>query len=292
MAISDVFDPNTLIGAPVHSTDGEKLGRIESIYYDNETNRPAWAATRTGLFGGHVSLVPLGHGDWDGSTLTVPFDKAALKNAPHHDPDPAISSTDEGELYRHYGINTTGSGQQVGTAAAVRHGEHSEDAGRDPRRDRAGEPGIEGRDLSGPTTDDAMTRSEEQLRVGTQQVESGRARLRKFVVTENVSTTVPVSREEVTIEREPITDANRAEATSGADLPRRSTRSPSPSSGSWWTRRPSRSSGSAWVPRPSPSSSTSTRPSARSRSRPTASSRAPVDGRRTDRGAAPAVQIL
>jgi uncharacterized protein (TIGR02271 family) len=217
MAISDVFDPNTLIGAPVHSTDGEKLGRIESIYYDNETNRPAWAATRTGLFGGYVSLVPLDQSNWDGSTLTVPFDKAALKNAPHHDPDSAISSTDEGELYRHYGINTTGSGQQGGTAAAG-HGEHSEDAGRDPRRDRTGEPGIEGRDLSGPTTDDAMTRSEEQLRVGTEQRESGRARLRKHVVTENVSTTVPVSREEVTIEREPITDANRAEATSGADL--------------------------------------------------------------------------
>jgi hypothetical protein len=89
MAITDGFDPNALIGAPVHSTDGEKLGS-ESIYYDNETNRPAWAATRTGLFGGHVSLVPLEHGAWDGSTLTVPFDKAALKNAPHHDPDSAI----------------------------------------------------------------------------------------------------------------------------------------------------------------------------------------------------------
>ena len=218
MAFTDMSDPNTLIGAPVHSTDGEKLGRIESIYYDNETNRPAWAATRTGLFGGHVSLVPLDHGDWDGSTLTVPFDKAALKNAPHHDPDTAISSTDEEELYRHYGLSTAGSDQQAGTAATATHGEHTEYAGRDPRRDRAGEPGIEGRDISGPTTDDAMTRSEEQLRVGTEQRESGRARLRKHIVTEHVSTTVPVSREEVTLEREPITDANRAEAMSGADL--------------------------------------------------------------------------
>jgi uncharacterized protein (TIGR02271 family) len=218
MAITDMSDPNTMIGAPVHSTAGEKLGRIESIYYDNETNRPEWAATRTGLFGGHVSLVPLDHGDWDGSTLTVPFDKAALKNAPHHDPDTAISSTDEEELYRHYGLSTAGSDQQAGTAATATHGEHAEYAGGDPRRDRAGEPGIEGRDISGPTTDDAMTRSEERLRVGTEQRESGRARLRKHIVTENVSTTVPVSHEEVTLEREPITDANRAEAMSGADL--------------------------------------------------------------------------
>jgi uncharacterized protein (TIGR02271 family) len=218
MAFTDMPGPNSMIGAPVHSTDGEKLGRIESIYYDNETNRPAWAATRTGLFGGHVSLVPLDCVDWDGSTLTVPFDKAALKSAPHHDPDSAISSTDEEDLYRHYGLGTAGSDQQAGTAATAPNGEHTEDGGRDPRRDRAGEPGVEGRDISGPTTDDAMTRSEEHLHVGTEQRESGRARLRKHIVTENVSTTVPVSREEVTVEREPITDANRGEAMSGADL--------------------------------------------------------------------------
>jgi uncharacterized protein (TIGR02271 family) len=60
-----------------------------------------------------------------------------------------------------------------------------------------------------------MTRSEEQLRVGTETVEGGRARLRKYVVTENVSTTVPVSHEEVRVEREPITGANRDAALSG-----------------------------------------------------------------------------
>ena len=72
-----------------------------------------------------------------------------------------------------------------------------------------------GRDTSGLTTDNAMTRSEEQLRVGTQRVEAGRARLRKYVVEEQVSTTVPVSHEEVRIEREPITDANVGNATEG-----------------------------------------------------------------------------
>ena len=75
-----------------------------------------------------------------------------------------------------------------------------------------------GHDTSGPTTDDAMTRSEEELRVGRTQRESGRARLVKHVVTENVTQTVPVSREEVRIEREPITDANRGDATAGGDI--------------------------------------------------------------------------
>jgi uncharacterized protein (TIGR02271 family) len=63
-----------------------------------------------------------------------------------------------------------------------------------------------------------MTRSEEQLRVGTETVEGGRARLRKYVVTENVSTTVPVSHEEVRVEREPITGANRDAALSGEPI--------------------------------------------------------------------------
>ena len=77
---------------------------------------------------------------------------------------------------------------------------------------------AQGHDTSGPNTDDAMTRSEEHLQVGTEQVEAGRARLRKYVVTETQTVTVPVSHEEVRIEREPITDANRGEAVSGADI--------------------------------------------------------------------------
>jgi uncharacterized protein (TIGR02271 family) len=63
-----------------------------------------------------------------------------------------------------------------------------------------------------------MTRSEERLHVGTERVETGRARLRKHVVTEQRTVTVPVSHEEVRLEREPITDGNVGSATSGPDL--------------------------------------------------------------------------
>jgi uncharacterized protein (TIGR02271 family) len=75
--------------------------------------------------------------------------------------------------------------------------------------------GAVGHDTSGPTTDNAMTRSEERLDVGTRSEEVGRARLRKYVTTENVSETVPVSREEIRVEREPITDANVGNALDG-----------------------------------------------------------------------------
>jgi uncharacterized protein (TIGR02271 family) len=63
-----------------------------------------------------------------------------------------------------------------------------------------------------------MTRSEEELQVGTQNRERGRARLRKYVTTETQTVTVPVQREEVRVEREPITDANLDDATSGPDI--------------------------------------------------------------------------
>ena len=85
---------------------------------------------------------------------------------------------------------------------------------RDGVRDDAAR-GAVGRDTSGPTTDEAMTRSEEQLRVGTETQETGRARLRKHVVTEHQQVTVPVTREEVTLEREPISEVNRGEAYDG-----------------------------------------------------------------------------
>uniref|UniRef100_UPI0024369CA0 YsnF/AvaK domain-containing protein n=1 Tax=Arthrobacter sp. JCM 19049 TaxID=1460643 RepID=UPI0024369CA0 len=49
-------------------------------------------------------------------------------------------------------------------------------------------------------------------------LETGRARLRKYVVTENVTTTVPVSHEEVRVEREPITDADAAGTVRGGEL--------------------------------------------------------------------------
>jgi len=198
MATANMNDPSTMTGADVYDGNGRSVGKIDAIYFDNETDKPEWAAVRTGLFGGHVSLVPLGRSNWDGSALTVPFDKEALKAAPHHDPGTALSAANEQDLYRHYGMSA---------------GQSS-----DSRHDRAGELGVQGRDVSGPTTDDAMTRSEERMRVGTEQHESGRARLRKYIVSEDVSTTVPVSHEEVTLEREPITEANRGDAMAGGDL--------------------------------------------------------------------------
>ena len=101
----------------------------------------------------------------------------------------------------------------AGTAAGRRA------PGVDYAAERGGAPeGAVGRDVSGPTTDDAMTRSEEELRVGTRTHETGRVRLRTYVVTEHVQQTVPVRREEVRVEREPISDANVDQAMAGPEI--------------------------------------------------------------------------
>jgi uncharacterized protein (TIGR02271 family) len=188
----------------VRGRDGEKIGKIDHVYVDQETGEPTFAAVTTGLFGMRHSLVPIDKASFSDDHVNVPYDKATVKDAPNIDADGELSEAEEERLYQHYGIGyggTTGTTGTAGTAGLT-----------DRDRDTVG------RDTSGPTTDDAMTRSEEELRVGTTQRETGRARLRKYVVTENVTKTVPVSREEVRIEREPITDANAGRATDGPDI--------------------------------------------------------------------------
>jgi len=71
---------------------------------------------------------------------------------------------------------------------------------------------------TGTMTDNAMTRSEEQLRVGKETVGAGKASLDKYVTTEHVQKAVPVTKERVVIEREPVSRENMGAATSGVDI--------------------------------------------------------------------------
>ena len=174
---------------------GDKLGTIDAIYVDDETGQPEWALVYTGLFTAKAAFVPLAQAQDMGDSVQVPYDKQQVTDAPSPQADGSLSQDEEAELYHHYGLD---------------YSEHRSDSGLP-----AGTDDTVGRDVSGPTTDEAMTRSEEELRVGTETRERGRARLRKYVTTEQVTQTVPVQREELRVEREPITDANLDAATSG-----------------------------------------------------------------------------
>jgi uncharacterized protein (TIGR02271 family) len=189
-------------GRTAIGTDGQKLGKISEIYLDDETGKPEWATVHTGLFGMKSHFVPLAGAAPTGEDVQVPVSKDQVSDAPSVDPDGELSEAEEQQLFEHYGVPYTDEGSTTAQGAP--------NAGA-----TNGHAGSNGHDTSGPTTDEAMTRSEEELRVGTAARERGRARLRKYVVTEQVQTTVPVQREEVRLEREPITDANVDQALDG-----------------------------------------------------------------------------
>jgi uncharacterized protein (TIGR02271 family) len=202
----DINQVSAWRGEKLHGAGGEKLGTIEDIYLDEETEKPEWFAVKTGCSAAASPSCPVAEATQAEGHVVVPYDKDQVKGAPHAEPDGALSQQEEAALYRHYGLQYSEAGSDTGLPAGG--------TAPAPTQER----GVVGHDTSGPTTDDAMTRSEEELRVGKTSQEVGRARLRKYIVTENVQTTVPIQREEVRVEREPITDANIADATSGPAL--------------------------------------------------------------------------
>jgi uncharacterized protein (TIGR02271 family) len=219
-------------GGVVVDESGDKVGKIGQIYLDDESGNPEWVTTKTGLFGGSETFVPLQQADGDDSEIRVPYSKDMIKDAPRmEDAEGHLSREQEDELYNYYGLQDAGAGGQD-TGMPASGDQDTQDTGMPAagapvgggdRTEGGGErtEGVDtttGQDVSGRNTDDAMTRSEEQLKVGTESRESGRARLRKYVVTENVTQTVPVTHEEVRVEREPITDENRDQAMAGGDM--------------------------------------------------------------------------
>jgi uncharacterized protein (TIGR02271 family) len=192
------------IDRDAYDPDGEKIGKITDIYYDDVTQRPEWVAISTGWFGMKNTLVPI-HGSrptGDGD-LQVAFDKEVVKDAPRIDPGGHLTAEEERELWSHYGY-------EYDSTKTKDYG-----YGKAYTQDRADRDYTAGNDRE---ADEAMTRSEEELRVTKQREATGKVRLRKYVITEHQQMTVPVQREEVRVEREPITEANVDEATRGPDI--------------------------------------------------------------------------
>jgi uncharacterized protein (TIGR02271 family) len=207
-----IEDVKTWRGKDVVAPDGEKIGTLEDVYLARSSGEPEWAAIRTGLFGMRMSFAPLRGAAPTADELRIGFDKATVKDAPNVDADGELSAEEERRLFEHYGRLDYGDWDRTTDRTAERFGRHDDVVA--TTRDDAD---AADRGVSGSPADDAMTRSEEELRVGTRRVESGRARLRKYVVTEEVEETVPVTREEVRIEREPITEPD-AGTTSGREV--------------------------------------------------------------------------
>src|SRR3954447_4277161 len=142
-------------GRTAVDADGSKIGTVEEVYLDADTDRPEWLAVKTGLFGSHISFVPVAQATDAGDDVRVPYSKDQVKDAPHAEADGQLSQQEEAQLYRHYGLDYGESRSDRGLAENT------------TARTRQGSADVVGNDVSGPETDSAITRSEEELRIGT-----------------------------------------------------------------------------------------------------------------------------
>ena len=209
-----------LANATAYDVNGDKVGSVQDVYVNDTTGQPDFITVNHGLFGTGSSIVPLrGHSLRNGE-LHLAFPKDRIEDAPDLDDNGHLTTNDQDALYRHYALTEvqdvttyeTGApadgAVDAGTAGAAGVGAAAglgaADAGYADCVAGAADAGVAG------TDSDELIRSEEQLNVSKDRVESGEVHLRKYVVTETETVEVPVEREEVRIVREPITEADRA----------------------------------------------------------------------------------
>ncbi len=233
-------DIKDLFKATAYDNAGDKLGSVKEIFVDDQSGQPTFVEVNHGLFGMNSSLVPMRGHKFDGENLNLAFAKDRVKDAPDFDADQALTPEQQNEIYRHYGLDnvedTTRYGEGAGNQDAGeerstldRHeaagGNTAGAAGAGVAGAGAAGAGVAGANSGATERDAAQTgdaantaanreaavnnegeiiRSEERLNVQKDKVQTGEARLRKYVVTDTETVEVPVTREEVHVERTPI----------------------------------------------------------------------------------------
>ncbi|CAI37923.1 Uncharacterized protein conserved in bacteria [Corynebacterium jeikeium] len=234
-------DIKDLFKATAYDNSGDKLGSVKEIFVDDKSGQPTFVEVNHGLFGMNSSLVPMRGHKFDGENLNLAFAKDRVKDAPDFDADQALTPEQQNEIYRHYGLDnvedTTRYGEGPGNqdAGVQDAGEERstldrhEAAGGNTAAGAAAGAGVAGAnaDQAGVTEREAantdaanreaavnnegeIIRSEERLNVQKDKVQTGEARLRKYVVTDTETVEVPVTREEVRVERTPISEEEAA----------------------------------------------------------------------------------
>jgi uncharacterized protein (TIGR02271 family) len=179
--------------------DNEKVGKVDDVVCAPDGRLRYLDVDLGGFFNTKHVLLPVGGAQVDARHDVVwvaGMTKEQIKQLPDYAGD-ASAITDEYE--------TRFRGAYPARGAESAGGEDLYDQGRF-YADRGGQAAGEAR----------LVLSEEQLAIGTRQVQAGEVQLRKTVETEHVRETVPVMREEVTVERRPLSaDAALTDATIG-----------------------------------------------------------------------------
>jgi stress response protein YsnF len=186
--------------------DAATVGTITAFYLDRATGLPTWALVHTGWFTDAQTFVPLTHAVESNQEIRVPYAKAFIQQAPRIQAHQELSPDDEVVLSGYYGLDDhrgAVADRRLGAEPAVPGAAGGSTASAEPaaRPFRAGPAGrpVPRLAAQGPVE---VLRSEEEWQVGVRR-RRRRLRLRKYVVTEYLTRTIPVRREEVRLEEVP-----------------------------------------------------------------------------------------
>ncbi|NUL45701.1 PRC and DUF2382 domain-containing protein [Cellulosimicrobium funkei] len=235
--MQDFNSIDELQNATVVGSDGDKIGTIGQVYLDDQSNQPTFVTVKTGLFGMKETFIPVSEATRTQDGLQVPFDKAFVKDAPNIDADGSLTPEEERRLYEYYSMDYQGAGadrtrdaapgadrnaeRDAGLAAAsgtaatgvgglgTQRGDADRTAADLDRDTNAG--GVAGHDR------ETVVARDEHLNVGTERREAGQVRLRKHTYADTETVEVPVTREEVVVEREKIDPASPEAQRGGGD---------------------------------------------------------------------------
>ncbi|WP_066518868.1 PRC-barrel domain-containing protein [Curtobacterium ammoniigenes] len=93
------------IGLPVVDPGDDRIGTLESVYYDTATSEPSFASVTTGMIGfQRLTFVPLAEATVSPKHLKVAFDKKLVKDAPTIPTDGELEAVTEPTLFEHYNL--------------------------------------------------------------------------------------------------------------------------------------------------------------------------------------------
>ncbi len=224
----------------VYDRRGETLGKVDTLLLD-EGDELEYVGVKTSPLGTRSTLIPIriARIDDERRAIEVAADKEHIETGPAFEDEQEITPEVERQLHGHYGLEYT-TGAKDRTAYADYHTDTHQQTPTTPgssdlgmatggtasgglsEHDRRGESGRESlsRPESNPAAEEEIRvqRSEEELRVGTTKRKAGALHVRKRVRVERERLEVPVRRDEVHIERVPVSrEASEAEAEIGED---------------------------------------------------------------------------
>ena len=108
-------------GRDLIDRDGERIGTLEDVYFDIETDQPQFGTVKEGFLDRHYTFVPLVAVTVGPDSLQVGVTKQQVKDAPNMEREgDALTQADESLLYHYFQMNYTPSSSPSGLRLARR----------------------------------------------------------------------------------------------------------------------------------------------------------------------------